>query len=137
MWSHRNRAPVDLTTAFSQIADEFLACVKLRARRLAAIEIAHQTNAERNVVQIITVHVPAVDLAAPAITHFDLAVSRGCSVPNHEMIGETILHPADMPVVIIEDARVSLPRAAIVHHNKLPATPFHWCASDRFDNGSR
>ena len=137
VWPHRNRAPVGLTATFSQIADEFFACVKLRARRLVTIEIAHQTNAERNVVQIITVHVPAVDLAAPAIAHFNLAVSRGCSVPNHEMIGKTILHPAHVPMIIIEDTRVALPRAAIMHHNELPATPFHRRASDRFDHRSR
>jgi hypothetical protein len=137
VWPHRNHAPVGLTATFSQITDEFLACVKLRARWLATIEIADQANAERNVVQIITVHVPAVDLAAPAIAHFNLAVSCGCSVPDHEMIGETILHPAHVPMVIIEDARVTLPRAAIMHHNELPATPFHWRASDRFDDGPR
>ncbi len=128
MWPHRNRAPVGLTATFSQIADEFLACVKLRARWLATIEIADQTNAKRNVIQIVTVHVPAVDLAAPAIARFNLAVSCGCSVPDHEMIGETILHPAHVPMVIIEDARVALPRAAIMHYNELPATPFHWRA---------
>ncbi len=137
MWPHRNRAPVGLTATFSQIADEFLACVKLRARWLATIEIADQTNAKRNVIQIVTVHVPAVDLTAPAIAHFNLAVSCGCSVPDHEMIGETILHPAHVPMVIIEDARVALPRAAIMHYNELPATPFHWRASDRFDDGPR
>ena len=80
---------------------------------------------------------PAVDLAAPAIAHFDLAVSRGCSVADHEMIGETILHPAHVPMIIIEDARVSLPRAAVVHHNELPAPPFHWRASNRVDDRSR
>ena len=136
VWPHRNCAPVGLTATFSQIADEFLACVKLRARRLATIEIADQTNAERYVVQIIAVHVPAVDLAAPALAHFDLAVSRGCSVPDHKMIGETILHPAHMPMVIIEDARISLPRATVMHYNKLPATAFHRRASDRVDHGS-
>jgi len=83
------------------------------------------------------VHVPAVDLATPAIPHFNLAVSCGCSVPDHKMIGETILHPAHVPMVIIEDARVALPRAAVMHHNELPATPFHWRASDRFDDGPR
>src|SRR6266540_530665 len=137
VWPHRNRASVGLTATFSQIADEFLACVKLRARWLATIEIADQTNAERNVVQIIAVHVSAVDLAAPAIAHFDLAVSRGCSVADHKMIRETILHPAHVAVIIIEYARVPLPRTAVVHHNELPATPFHWRASDRFDYGSR
>ena len=101
------------------------------------IEIADQTNAERYVVQIIAVHVPAVDLAAPAIAHFNLAVSRGGSVPDHKMIGKTILHSAHVPVIIIEDTRVSLPCAAVMHHNELPATPFHRRASDRVDHGSR
>lgn len=81
-------------------------------------------------------HVSAVDLSAPTIAYFDLTVSGGSPVPDHKMIGETILHPAHMPMVIIEHSRISLPRAAIVHHNKLPATPFHRCASDRVDNGS-
>src|SRR5881392_2866202 len=106
VWPHRNRAPIGLTATFSQIADEFLGCIKLRARWLATIEIADQTNAERNVVQIIAVHVPAINLAAPAIAHFNLAVSCGRSVPDHKMIGETILHSAHVPVVIIEDTRV-------------------------------
>jgi hypothetical protein len=42
-----------------------------------------------------------------------------------------------MPMVIIEDARVSLARATIVHHNELPAAPFHWRAPDCFNDGSR
>jgi hypothetical protein len=49
------------------------------------------------------------------------------------MIGETVLHPANVPVVIIEHTRIALPRAAVVHDNELPATPFHWRAPDRFD----
>ena len=136
MWPHRNRTPVGLTTTFSQIADEFLGCVKLRARWLATIEIADQTNAERNVVQIIAVHMSAVNLAAPAIAHFNLAVSCGRSVPDHKMIGETILHSAHVPMIIIEDTRVALPCAAIMHHNELPATPFHRRAADRVNHGS-
>ena len=136
MWSHRNHASVGLTTTFPQIADEFLACLKLRARWLATIKIANQTNAEGNVIQKITVHVSAIDLAAPAIAHYNLAVSGGCSVSDHKMIGETILHSAHVPMIVVEDAGVALPRAAVMHHNELPATPFDWRAPDRFDDGS-
>ena len=134
MWPHGDVAPVDLAAAFSKVANEFFARFELRARWLVAIKIAHQTNAERNVVQIIAVHVAAIDLAPPAIAHFDLAVACGSSVADHEVVGKTVLHPADMPMIIIENARVSLPRAAVVHHNELPAAPFHWCASDGFDD---
>lgn len=79
----------------------------------------------------------AINLAAPPVAYFDLTVSRGCSVADHKMIGETILHPAHMPMVIIEDARVALSRATIVYHNELPATSFDGCASDRVDDRSR
>src|SRR5207244_12120927 len=77
VWPHGNRAPLGLTATFSQIADEFLACVKLRACRLATIEIADQTNPERNVGQIITVHGPAVELATPGLAPVDLALCCG------------------------------------------------------------
>jgi len=83
------------------------------------------------------VHVTTVDLATPAIAHFDLAIPCGCSVSDHEMISQSILHPANVSMIIIEDTRVSLPRATIVHHNELPATTFHWRAPNRFDDGSR
>ena len=134
MWPHRNGAPVSLAAAFAQVADEFFTRVKLRMRWLIAVEISHKTNTERNVVEIIAVHMAAVDLAAPPIAYFNLAVARGCSVANHEMIGKTVLHPAHMPMIIIERARVSLTRAAIVHDDELPATPFHWRAPDGFNH---
>jgi hypothetical protein len=134
MRPHGDIASVDFAATFSQIADEFFARIELRARWLVAIEIAYQANAERNVVQIIAVDMPPVDLAPPAIAYFDLAVAGGCSVPYHEMIRKTVLHAADMPMVVIKHARVSLPRAAIMHDNELPATPFHWRAADGFDD---
>ena len=75
MWPDRDLAPVNLAAAFPQIADELFTRFELRARWLVAIEIAHQTNAERDVVQIITVHVSAVDLTPPAIAHFNRAIA--------------------------------------------------------------
>jgi hypothetical protein len=134
VWLHRNGAPLGFAATLAQVTDEFFARVELRARWLVAIEIAYQTNAERNVVQIIAVNVAAVDLTPPTIAYFNLAVACGCSVANHEVVRKTILHPADVPMIIIKSARVSLPRAAIMHDNELPATPFHWRASDGFDD---
>jgi len=130
----RDLAPVDPAAAFPQIADELFTRFKLRARWLVAIEIAHQTNAERNVVQIVAVHVAAVDLAPPTIAHFDLTITSRCSVADDEVISKAVLHASDMPMVIIENARVALSRAAIMHDNELPPTPFHRRAPDRVDN---
>ena len=133
MWLHRYLTSLGLATTLAQVTDEFFARVELRARGLVAIKITYQTDAERNIVQIIAVHMAAVDLTAPAIAHFDLAVAGGSPVADYEMVRKTILHPADMPMIIIKNARVSLPRPTIMHDNKLPAAPFHWCASDGFD----
>lgn len=116
---------VDFPAAFPQIIDQLFARLQLTPRRLTAIKIAYQTNAERDVVQIVAVHMPAIDLAPPAIAHFDLAVARGSAITDDEMIGEPVLHPANMPVVIIENAGATLPSATVVHDNELPAAPHH------------
>jgi hypothetical protein len=133
MRSHRDFAAVGLAATFSQIADQFFACLQLRARGLITIKIAHQANAERNVVQIIAVDMASIDLASPSVAHFDLAITCRCSVADNEMVREAILHAPHVPVIVVEYAGVSLPRAAIVHYDELPPAPLHWRASDRFN----
>jgi hypothetical protein len=76
VWLHRYRASLGFAAAVSQKANEFLTCVELCPRRLVSIEIAYETNAKRDVVQIIAVHVTAVYLPSPSIADFDLAVAR-------------------------------------------------------------
>ena len=104
---------------------------------MVAIEIAHQTDTERDIVQVIAVDVAAVDLATPAVSHFNLAVAGRSPIANHEVISQPILHPSDMAMVIIERSRVALPRSAIMDDDKLPTTPLHGGAADLFDDGTR
>ena len=135
-WIHLAMRPnnrvmrIDFPAPLPQIIDQLFARLQLTACRLTAIEIAYQTNAKRDVIQIVTVHVPAVDLAPPAIAHFDLAVARRSAITDDEMIGEPIFHPANMPVVIIENAGATLSRTAVVHDNELPAAAHNWCPVD-------
>ena len=131
---HRDLASIDFAATLSQVTDEFFTRIELRARWLIAIKIADQADAERNIVQIIAMHMPPIDLAPPAIADFDLPIASGCSVPNHEMIRKTILHSPDMPMIIVKRARVSLPGAAIVDDYELPASAFYWRASKGFDD---
>ena len=37
------------------------------------------------------------------------------------MVGESVLHSPNVPVIVIEGGRVSLTRAAVVHNDILPA----------------
>lgn len=119
--------------AILQIFDQLLGGLELRARRLVPVEIAHQANAEPDVVHVIAVDVAAPRLPHPAIADLDLAVARRCAVADHEVIGQPVPHPAHAPMIIIENARAPLARAAIVHDDKLPAGPLHRRAANRFD----
>jgi len=112
---------IDFPAAFPQIIDQLFARLQLTPRRLTAIEIAYQTNAERDVVQIVAVHMPAIDLAPPAIADFDLAVARGSAITDDEMIGEPVLHPPDAAMVVVKDLGTSLPRPAVVDDDEFPA----------------
>src|ERR1700736_5434016 len=112
---------VDLAAALPQITNQFFTAIELRTRRLIAIKIAHQANAERDVFQIIAVDVAAIDLAPPTVADFDLAVAGRSPVSDYEMIREPVLHMANVAMVIIESSGIPLPRAAIVHDDKLPA----------------
>src|SRR5690348_4498082 len=133
MWSHRDFASVGLAATFSQIANQFFAGLQLRARGLITIKIAHQANTERDVVQIIAVDVASVDLASPSVAHFDLAITRRCSVADNEMVREAILHAPHVPVIVVEYAGVSLPGTAIMHYDELPSATLHRRAPDRFN----
>ena len=128
---------IDFPAAFPQIIDQLFARLQLTPRRLTAIEIANQTNAERDVVQIVAVDMPAVDLAPPAIAHFDLAVARRSPITDDEMIGEPVLHPANMPVIIIENTGAALSCATVVYDNELPATPHNRRPVDFISHRSR
>ena len=78
-------------------------------------------------------NVAAPRLPHPAIADFDLAVTRRGPIADHEMIGQAVPHPAHTPMIIIENPRASLPRAAVVHDDEFPAGPLHRRAPDRFN----
>jgi len=130
MGAHDCVVCINFPATFSQIIDQLFAGLELAAGRLIAIEIAHQTNAERDVVQIITVDVSAVDLTPPAIAHFNRAIAGRGAVADDEMISESVPHSAHVPVIIIENPGAALSCAAVVHNDELPTTAHHRRAID-------
>jgi len=120
----------NFSAALPEVPNQFFATIELRASWLITIEITDQTNSERDVVQIITVNMAAVDLPAPAVSHFNLSIAGRSAVADHKMIGEPILHAAKMAMVIIERGGVALTSATVMDHDVLPATACHWGAID-------
>jgi hypothetical protein len=132
--THWDRPAISFAASFSQVSNQFFARIELRFGWLVAIEIADQADSQRDIVQEITVDVTAVDLAPPPIADFDLAVAGRSAISDHEMISESVLHAADVAMVIIEHTRVALSGAAVVHDDEFPAITGHRCPADFFDH---
>ena len=120
MGPNRDGATVGLAAPFAKITDQFFARIKLGLRRFVAIEIAYQTNAECNIVEKIAMNMSAVDLSPPTVANLDFAIAAGAAVSDYKMIGQPVFHPSDSAVVIIESSRITLSRAAVMHHDKFP-----------------
>jgi len=71
------------------------------------------------------VDMAAVDLPPPPVADFDLSITGRSAIADHEMVCEPVLHPAKMPVVIIECGRITLTSSTVVNNDKLPATMRH------------
>ena len=102
-----------------------------------AIEIAYETNAKSDVVQVIARNMTAIDLPGPAVTDFDLSIPRGISIADDEVVGEAILHFANASVVDIKNPRVSLAGATVMNDDVFPPSALHFGIIDGFAQGRR
>ena len=127
------RTDLHFPATFLKIFDQLFTRFELRARRLVAIEITDETNPESDVVHVIAVNVAPAHLLYPAVANLDLAVARGSAVADDEVISEPVLHPTNVPMIIIEHPGASLPRAAVVDDDEFPARALDWRAADRVD----
>ena len=101
---------------------------------MVAVEIADEADAERDVVEIITVHVATVDLPAPAVADLNFPVAGGTAISDDKVISEPIRHFAHVEVVVLERFRTSLPRSAVVNHDVSPAPFFYGSPIDLLPN---
>lgn len=100
-----------------------------------AIEVAHQANADADIVQVIAVDVAAGQLFDPSITDFDLAIPGGCAVADDKMVGQSVRHFAYVAVIIIKDPRISLSCPTVVDDDILPSIPGYVSIVNRLADG--
>ena len=104
-----------------EVADQFFQGFKLLLGRFIPIVIAYKADPERNVVEVIRADMAAIELGPPAGADLDRSVPGGGAIADDEVIRKTVLHFANIPVVIIERLGISLPRTGVVHDNVDPA----------------
>jgi len=128
-------APLGLPDPVSKIGDQLVESPDLGLGGLVTVEVADQANAERNVIEVVARDMSAVELSRPPVTDLNGAVSRSVTVPDHEMVGEAILHVADPEVVDVEDPGIPLPCAAVVDNDVFPASPANSSSIDGSPDG--
>lgn len=112
----------DLADTTTEIGAEFVECSHLILGGCVSVEIAHETDAERDVVQVVARDMAAVDLSSPPVSDFDFSIARGISIADDEVVGEAILHFANASVVDIKNPGVSLAGATVMNDDVFPAS---------------
>ena len=127
----------NFSDADAEVGDEFIEGCELGGGRPVAIEITDEANTQRDIIEVVAGDVSAVDLAGPAVANFDFSIARGVAITNDKVVGEAVLHLADVTVVDIKDAGISLPGSAVVHDDIFPAFAFHDGLVDCFSGAGR
>jgi len=109
----------------AQVGDEFLEGPDLGFGGLITIEVADETNAEGDVIEVVAGDMATVELCGPAVTDLHLTISGAMSVADNEMVGEAVFHVADAEMVNIENTGISLTGAAVVDNDVFPTTAVH------------
>ena len=97
-----------------------------------SIEVAYETNAESDVIQVIARNMASIDLSCPAVTNFDLSIAGRISISDDEVVGKAVLHFTHAPVIHIENPRVALAGATIVNDDVFPASTLNLRVVDGF-----
>lgn len=86
-------------------------------------KIPHEADPDGNFVERFTGQMATLDLLEPALSDFDLTVSRIGTVPNDKVVGHSVLHPP-LFVIGIEDAGIATAGAAVMNDNVFPVAQF-------------
>ena len=94
-------------------------CLHLPGGRPRLRESANETDADANFVDLLAMHVAALQLLEPARANLNLTIAGINAIADHEMIRQPVLHPA-LPMCPAIDGGVPLPDCTVMRHNPLP-----------------
>ena len=75
MTFYNGRTSFDFSDPGAEVGAEFIESGELGLRGLVAIEIANQTNANGDIIEIVAGNVTSIDLLDPSLTDLDLAIA--------------------------------------------------------------
>ena len=73
--THDGVFSLHFAAATPQVADELVESFELFSGGFIPIEIAYQTDAQRDVIKVIAVNVAAIDLSCPTVANFNLSIA--------------------------------------------------------------
>jgi hypothetical protein len=99
----------------AQVIDEFSKRQHLVPRGFGLLQVTHETDTDPNFIDVLTMDVPAFQLLEPARANLNLPVSGINPIADHEMVGQTDLHPS-LPVLSVINGRVAVFSSTVVNH---------------------
>ena len=84
--SHDRISSIHFADTAPEIADQFVKRLVFSLGWQVSVEVANEADAKRDVVEIVAMHVSAVELAGPSVPDLDLTVPRRGAVANDEVI---------------------------------------------------
>jgi hypothetical protein len=133
--SHNRIPSIHFADAAPEITDQFVERFIFRLRWQVSVEVAHEADPKRDIIEIVAMYVSAVELPGPPVPDLDLTVPGGGTVADDEVISQTVWHPANVPVIIIEDTSVPLPGPAVVYDDIFPSVASDTGIVDSLANG--
>lgn len=128
---HDRLPPLSLSNPVAEVGDKLFQRHNLSFGRCVAVEVANETDAKGDVVEVVAGYVAAVNLPGPAAADFNLAVARPMAIADDKMVGQAVLHMPYAKMVDVKDSGITLASAAVVDDHVFPAALTHGGAVDR------
>lgn len=104
--------------------------IQLLRRWFGHLKIPNQADPNGSLIQALASHVAAVNLFFPTSPNLNFTITSLIgAIPNHKMIGQTILHPSAQ-VSLVKDFGIAVAGRRVMHNDLLPPLPVHMLVPD-------
>ena len=108
----------------TQINGQFTESGHLGRCRPFIFKITDHTNADTDLINRMVTDMAAIDLVEPATTDLDFTIAGILAVTDHEMVGQSVFHPATAMGTVI-NCRITAVNTAVMANDDLPAVAWN------------
>jgi hypothetical protein len=112
---------VQLSDNLQQIIHQFPERQHLVRGRAGSLEIAHKTDADRDLVNLFSMDMASLQLLEPSSANLNFAISGIDAIADYKMIRQAVFHAA-FPVLPVVNRGIAIRDSTMVSHHPTPPT---------------